>query len=265
VLVDLDYDVKPAPRWGYGKPAHPQLRELIDAGRARYAARLQGLLAFSAALARIPREQSAPSEPAWTNPWFTGLDGMALYGLIRAEQPATYLEVGSGTSTKFARRAVLDGRLQTRITSIDPAPRAEVDAICDRVIRKPLEDIGLEAIDELQPGDVLFMDGSHRVLTNSDTVVFFLEILPRLKPGVFVHVHDVFLPYDYPSEWNNRFYSEQYLLAAWLLGGSAGVRIELPNAFITQDAELKDILKPIWSDELPDMSHIGGSFWMRKT
>jgi hypothetical protein len=73
----------------------------------------------------------------------------------------------------------------------------------------------------------------------------------------------VFLPYDYPAEWNNRFYSEQYLLAAWLLGGSAGLRIELPNAFIAHDADLKDLLKPIWSEALPDMSHIGGSFWMR--
>jgi hypothetical protein len=83
--VDLDYDVTPRPRWGYGQPAHAELHRLINAGRGRYADRLKLYLTLKADLVGIPREApSVSSDPAWQNPWFTGLDGIALYGLIRA-------------------------------------------------------------------------------------------------------------------------------------------------------------------------------------
>ena len=96
-----------------------------------------------------------------------------------------------------------------------------MDAVCDTVIRQPLETLDTAGIIEnLQAGDILFVDGSHRCFTNSDVTVVFLEILPRLQPGVLVHFHDILLPYDYPPAWSRRYYSEQYLLACWLLGST---------------------------------------------
>jgi hypothetical protein len=265
VQIELDYAVVPQPRWGHGRPPHGLLSAIIDADRGRYEQRLRQFLSYRDALARVASDPSpaAPERPAWNNPWFSGLDAVALYGFLRAEQPRRYLEIGSGTSTKFARLAVTDGRLSTRIVSIDPHPRAEIDRLCDEVVRTPLEDAPATLFDMLQPGDILFMDGSHRVFTNSDTVVFFLDVLPRLPAGVFVHIHDIFLPHDYPPDWNQRFYSEQYLLAAMLVGGCRSLQIELPSAFVGYDASLRSIIEPLWAGYAQGASHVGGSFWLR--
>lgn len=79
-----------------------------------------------------------------------------------------------------------------------------------------------------------------------------------------MHFHDIFLPADYPPEWNQRFYSEQYLLACYLLAGSDPFQILLANSFISGDAELAGIVRPIW--EAPAMRGVeihGCSFWLR--
>jgi hypothetical protein len=93
-------------------------------------------------------------------------------------------------------------------------------------------------LDKIRSGDILFFDGSHRTFTNSDVTVFFLETLPRLPPGVIVHIHDIFLPADYPPEWNKRMFSEQYILAAMLLGKAPAFRTLLPDYFACTDPEL---------------------------
>lgn len=265
--IELDYAVSPRPRWGYGRPANPDLYRIIDQGRPRYEGHLRQFLAYRDDLGRIDcRESSSePGKPAWENPWFSGLDAVALYAFLRLERSQLYLEIGSGTSTKFARQAITDGQLPTRVVSIDPQPRADIDVLCTEVIRQPLEDVEVRTFEMLQAGDILFFDGSHRIFTNSDTAVFFLEILPRLRPGVLVHVHDIFLPYDYPPEWNSRFYSEQYVLAAWLLGGSQSLQIEMPHAFVGNDAVLRQVIEPIWAPHLSHISRGGGSFWFRTT
>src|ERR1035438_7582905 len=139
-------------------------------------------------------------EPCWVNKWLSGLDTFALYGFVATCNPAVYIEVGSGFSTKVVRRAIRDMGLATRLVSIAPSPRAEIDRLCDEVIRQPLEACDLSLFDRLGSGDIFFMDGSHRSFMNSDVTVFFLEILPRLQPGVLVHIHDIFLPLDYRSE-----------------------------------------------------------------
>jgi hypothetical protein len=178
-----------------------------------------------------------------------------------------------------AARAIRDQQLRTRIISIDPQPRAEIDALCESVIRDPLEKVDLAVFDQLVPGDILFIDSSHRVFTNSDVTVLFLDVLPRLQPGVLVHMHDIFLPHDYPPEWRDRYYSEQYMLAATLLAHGPRFRVALPNAFIAQDPQLSAILSPLWRDPMfapepvpadrsvpvADKSGKGTSFWMRTT
>jgi hypothetical protein len=265
--VFLDYRVEPHPRFGHHLPAHRRLYEIIDAGRDRYADTLRGCLKVLDELLEIPNgweDVTDPSDPTWVNDFFGGLDGAVLYSLVRLGEPALYLEIGSGTSTKYARRAIRNGGLRTKITSIDPEPRAEVDQLCDTVIRRRMEDADLALFDALRAGDVLFVDGSHRVFMNSDVTVLFLEVIPRLEPGVLVHLHDILLPEDYPPEWADRFYAEQYLLAAWLLGGGEGLEIVLPSAFVTADPELSNILGPLWDH--PRMSWAtthGSSFWLR--
>jgi hypothetical protein len=256
-LILLDYPVKPIPRYGYGKPLHPILFEILDANRVAYRSTLQSFMAFKEPLAKIPAIDRR-------NPFLPGLDSLALYSLLSLNNPKTYLEVGSGYSTKFARRAISDHKLQARIVSIDPHPTAEIDSLCDIVVRQRLEDADLTAFFELEAGDFVFIDGSHRCFTNSDVTVFFLEILPRLRAGVFVEIHDIHLPYDYPPEWADRYFSEQYLLAAYLLADSNKFDIILPNWFITKDPDLCSTVDALWDD--PDMAgvpKVGASFWMR--
>ena len=272
--VMLDYPVRPVPRYGEGKPAHPEIAALLARNDDAYRATLATLSGFSENLARIPEGPDAadPGQPHWGNKFFTALDAIALYGMLGSRKPPRYFEVGSGNSTKFARRAVSDLGLATEIVSLDPAPRAEVDALCDRVIRQPLEDVDTRVFDELGAGDVLFVDNSHRVFENSDVTVFFLEVLPRLKSGVTVHIHDIFLPFDYPSVWAERHYSEQYLLAAYLLAGCGRLEVLLPAAYVTQHPAAGAQLSEAWAHPVFQRAfafnrqltggYIGTSFWL---
>jgi hypothetical protein len=132
------------------------------------------------------------------------------------------------------------------------------------MIRKPFENIDFDIAGELDANDVLFIDNSHRILPNSDSLVFFLEILPRLKRGVIVHIHDIYLPYDYPQFMCDRFYSEQYGLAIYLMANPEKYETILPNYFISEDKELSEMIAPIWDHEnLRDVEQHGGSYWIR--
>ena len=205
-----------------------------------------------------------PREPSWVNDWLPALDGAAIYAFIRSRAPSLYIEIGSGHSTKFAARAVRDGRLRTRIVSIDPQPRADMEGLCDRVLRVPLEAADLSVFDELSGGDVVFFDGSHRTFMNSDATVFFLEVLPRLADGVLVGVHDVFLPYDYPRDFADRYYSEQYLLAAHLIAGNPAFEPVLPTFYASRHPELRSLTHPVWTDpRLEGIEPRGYAFWLR--
>lgn len=263
--IFLDYPPKSIPRWGYGKPPHPVLYHVFARDREQYRQLLTGFLDYTAYLLAIPLRQERGSEqPSWIHNWLEGLDTLALYGFVASGKPATYLEIGSGYSTKLVRRAIRDHSLPTKLISIDPHPRAEIDRLCDEIIRQPLEDTDLARFEQLQAGDILFFDGSHRVFMNSDVTVFFLEVLPRLKPGVLVHIHDIELPYDYMPERAHWHYSEQYMLAASLLAGHAHYRVLLPNAFVSREQDLVALVQPLWQ-QLPGVAFRGSSFWLEIT
>jgi hypothetical protein len=242
--IALDHPVRPVSRWGYGQPPHPELDAVVSAGRARYAEHLRSFLAFTDELAAIPFDGSG-RDPSWTNGWFQGLDAVALYGFLVQRRPATYLEVGAGNSTRFARRAIEQHGLATKVVSIDPRPRAALEGLADVHLDQPLEDLEPEVFERLGAGDVLLVDGSHRVFTNSDVTVFFTELLPRLPAGLLVCVDDVFLPWDYPPQMSGEWYSEQYLLAAWLLAGER-LQVTLPSFWVSTEPELHRILAPLW-------------------
>ena len=261
--IFLDYPVRPVPRHGYGLPPHPELTALFAAHDDAYRRTLTGFLTLRPQLLAIPARPAAATEPCWLNRWLEGLDTLALYGLVTQTNPALMIEVGSGFSTKVTRRAIKDHQLRTRLVSIDPQPRAEIDALCDEVIRRPLEDCPLEVFAQLAPGDLLFIDGSHRSFMNSDVTVLFLEILPRLKPGVLVHLHDIYLPLDYPPDRAHWLYSEQYLLAASLLAGDR-FEVVLPNHYVATTPRVACALAGLWSEaRLAAVPQTGTSFWLR--
>lgn len=263
----LEYKVDFKPRYGHGKPAHPQLYRIINNNRSRYGALLIDFLQYKEVYHSIKKtgEEKNENAPAWNNGFLPGLDIISLYGLISKIKPETYLEIGSGNSTRVARKAINDNKLQTKIISIDPVPRASIDQISDVVIRKPLEDLAdFSSIENLKENDMLFIDNSHRSFPNSDVTVCFLEVIPKLKKGVIIHIHDIYLPYDYPQFMCDRFYSEQYLLATLLLANSEKFQPIFPCYFISEDKELKTMLDPVWNHpNLAGVERHGGSFWMK--
>lgn len=263
----VDYSYRAEIRQGAGRPPHPELNILIGAGRARYRDFITDLGDMASDFAGVPLGGDyAKPEPFWLNAWFPALDGMALTGMLRRENPVRFLEIGSGVSTKFARRAVTTYGLRTRLTSIDPQPRNEVDALCDEVIRQPLERCDPALFQALEPGDILFLDSSHRSFQGSDVTVFFLEILPRLKPGVIVHIHDIYLPDDYISGHVWRLWNEQYLLATALLFGPQAFEILFPCWYVGRDPDLRRHAQAtLCQGPLAGVDPYGASFWLRKT
>jgi hypothetical protein len=161
-------------------------------------------------------------------------------------------------------RAKRDGGLPTTITSIDPHPRAGIDTLCQRVIRQPLESSDLAVFADLRAGDVAFYDGSHRVFTNSDTTVFYLEVLPELPPGVLVGIHDILWPDDYLPEWADYWFSEQYLLGAYLLAETPWLTPLLACNYVSGQTELSTVLDPLWKEPaLAGVDTRGFCVWFR--
>jgi methyltransferase family protein len=165
---------------------------------------------FAAELEAIGGEP--PPAPRWNQDWFPRLDAAAAYAVVRTLKPRRIVEVGSGHSTRFLARAVADGGLATRITAIDPKPRANIEGLDVEWIRKPVQRIA--AFPALGAGDILFIDSTHQLKPGSDVDFLLNAVLPMLPAGVRVHFHDIFLPDDYPSEWSWRRYNEQAAVAA---------------------------------------------------
>ncbi len=261
----LDYKVNLKPRYGYGLPPHNLLCELINENRLLYVELLNEAVKYKEVFQSFKKmdEECDNSKPVYNNKFLPGLDIVGIYTIIAKFKPQTYVEVGSGFSTKVAYKAIKDNGLNTNIISIDPAPRAEIDQLATKIIREPFENINFDFIFSLKENDILFIDNSHRILPNSDSLVFYLDVLPNIPKGVIVHIHDIYLPFDYPQFMCDRFYSEQYGLAMYLLANSKKYKPLLPNYFISEDKELRTILEPIWDHKnMDNVERHGGSFWL---
>lgn len=189
---------------------------------------------FGAELAALPRGQADAGDGYFLdNGAFESVDAEVLYCVIRGSAPRRVLEIGSGWSTLLSLRALEANRAEgsdVRLTAIEPYPHAFVrDAVAARpefaeMLDVPVQGVPLETFASLGEGDILFIDSSHVLRIGSDVQYEFLEVLPRLQPGVLVHVHDVFLPGEYPRDWvfgpEHRFWNEQYLLQAYLVGNA---------------------------------------------
>jgi len=264
--IKVEYEYKPAIRNFFATKSGEILIKKLEQNRGKYNSLINDILMFKDNISQIPFNQTDDYNPFWNQGWFPSFDAIALYGLLAVYKPARFIEIGSGNSTKFARRSIKDNNLHTQIISIDPDPRAEIDAICDNVIRSKIENLDYnEILTYVKPGDILFIDNSHRSFQGSDVTVCFTEIIPSLPSGVIYGIHDIFIPFDYPQPFENYFYNEQYLLQCYLLGGAANDEIILPLGYISR---LKELALPFHNIVdtilLDNVQREGSAFWMKK-
>lgn len=160
----------------------------------------------------------------FNNGSFESGDAEYLYQIIRHIKPAKILEIGSGNSTLMAMKAVSKNNEENpeytcEHTCIEPYKQPWLEQTGLNVIRRKVEEADRNLFSSLGAGDILFIDSSHVIRPQGDVLLEYLELLPTLKPGVIVHIHDIFSPRDYPHEWvidDVRFWNEQYLLESFL-------------------------------------------------
>jgi len=203
------------------KPAtgYPEIEAAMKLRESAMVSVLDDIEGFAEPMQRIAGASAAP-EPRWDQGWFATLDAAAAYTLTRRAPPKRIIEVGSGHSTRFLARALKDEGVTAHHTCIDPEPRADLLDLPVHWEKALLSDAHLNKFDELESGDIAFFDSSHILWPGLDVDLIFNRILPRLQPGVLVHIHDVFLPDPYPESWDWRGYTEQNGLSGWFMGGA---------------------------------------------
>jgi len=243
----------------FDKPAFPVPKSFADAASeqvfddiTRYAARFDDLSSASSNHVGF----------SFDNPFFTSPDAEVLYCIVRRYRPRRIVEIGSGNSTRIFRLALCDGNIDAQLTSVDPRPRVDVDDLADRVIRDVVEDIeDLTLFTELDENDVLFIDSSHEIRTGGDITHLYLNIFPLIAPGVIVQIHDIFLPYDYRSDWlleRGMTYTEQYLVQA-ILQADENLEVIWPGYYLQRTV-------PDFAVRFPHMrSRDAQSLWLRKS
>ncbi len=205
------------------------------------------------------------------NSSFRAIDAEVSYGLIRELRPRRMIEIGSGWSTLLAAQALRRNAAEGdagELVAIDPHPHpvlSEGVPGLQRLLAVPVQEVGLHWFEALESGDILFIDSSHALRVGGDVAFEFLEILPRLQPGVRVHVHDVFLPWEYPRAWivdEHRFFNEQYLLQALLTHNPTFEVLWASHLMERRHGELL----AAGSRAYADGRFTGGcSFWMRRS
>lgn len=212
-------------------------------------------------------EENSHARYSEKNGFFPFSDAFTLSGIMRKETPRRIVEVGCGVSSA----AMLDTRdeagLEVRMTFIEPYPNrlysmiTSKDREAARIIAQPVQEVALSVFEELEAQDILFIDSSHVAKIGSDLSFLILRVMPRLKPGVLVHFHDVFYPYSYPAEWirEGRAWNESLFLRAFLIGNQ---RFEIVafNSFAAH------FFPEIFKEKLPAfLANPGASIWLRKT
>lgn len=205
------------------------------------------------------------------NDYFGYTDGKLWYGLLRLLKPRRVVEVGSGWSTALVLDTVTRHDLDVELTCIEPFPdrllsltsaddRAGLTLIASAVQDLEPSPAGTAPWDALEAGDVLFIDSTHVAKYQSDVHTLFLHVLPTLRPGVWVHVHDIAFPFEYPRPWilEGRAWNEAYLLHAMLVESSRWEIALWPNLLWHRRPDAMSAALG------PDTRIDGASFWMRR-
>lgn len=192
--------------------------------------------AFGPELAAIPRHRTGDQRAWFENGTYADFDAATLYAMLRRLKPRRYVEVGCGFSTRFStlaleRNAMEGAACEAHFIEPYPSPNLLEQTLPGPLLRQSIQSVSPKLFASLQAGDVLFIDTSHVLRTQNDVEFELLRVLPGLAPGVWIHIHDIFTPYDYPEEWifgapragNN----EQYAVEC-LLSGGGRFQVELP-------------------------------------
>ena len=190
--------------------------------------RLLASFSYNDELATVSRQERGRYEFYMENGAFGSGDAEYWYNLIRLKKPKRIIEIGSGFSTRMARRALKANELEDtgyhcEHILIEPYEHEWLEELDVTVIREKVENSDMRMFEKLEADDILFIDSSHIIRPRGDVIFEYLEILPTLDVGVIVHIHDIFSPKDYPAEWivdEVRFWNEQYLLEAFLTSNS---------------------------------------------
>jgi hypothetical protein len=252
-----------SPEWG---PKHSLAGLGMDTGRQLGWMRRQ--------LGPFLSEFSGPVDPPAAggfflrNGYYGGIDAILLHALVRHARPRRIIEVGSGYSTLVlagaCQRNAAEGA-PCELLSIDPEPRFAIpENLADiaRLERRSAAEVPVEIFTGLEAGDILFIDSSHTVKRGSEVNFLVFEVLPRLQSSVFVHFHDIFLPYDYPREWFGRgtYLAEQYLVHAFLLGNPAFDVLFAAHAVFREHADALRAALPFLAPGTLDPA----ALWLRK-
>ena len=205
-------------RGQFTKVAYPVLPGMSGYSAARL---IDAHAACSADLTRLMQGGATPGLYNPANNFYRSPDAEILYLMVRSLQPRRVVEVGSGNSTRIVRQAIADGRHDVDHVAIDPEPRDDIRDLVGHLHQARFEDTSsADLLAKLEAGDILFIDSSHEVRIANDCAMLFCNVLPALAKGVVVHVHDIFLPFDYPENFAflSPSWGEQYILQAYLSG-----------------------------------------------
>jgi predicted O-methyltransferase YrrM len=224
-------------------------------------------LSFEAELGDLMSPRSSVTEFRLGNQSFESGDAEYLYQLIRRLKPARLYEIGSGHSTLIARQAIArncsdDASYRCRHVCIEPFEAPWLESTGVEVLRRRVEEVDVKFFGELEGNDLLFIDSSHVIRPQGDVLTEYLGILPTLRSGVVVHIHDVFTPRDYLKEWvidSLQLWNEQYLMEAFLCNNSEWTIIGALNFLKHSHFEaLRRVCPYLTADREP------GSFYIRK-
>ncbi len=232
---------------------------------------VEKLSAYSGEIQQLAEEQDSTLKFNFFNDFYFELDAAVYYALLRQVKPAQVIEIGCGYSTQIAAKAIARNQQEGKvgkIICIEPYPESRLtEANLEfQLINEKVETMDLKVFEQLDPGDILFIDSTHTVKFGSDVCREILEILPAISSGVWIHFHDIFFPYDYPPKWlieERRAWNEQYMLEAFLAYNHS-FQVVLANHWLSVDYP-QEVAK-IWSGVLnwKDPYHHCGSLWLRK-
>ena len=195
------------------------------------------------------------------NNFYFSPDAEVCSAIVCSVKPKQIIEIGSGNSTKLLRAILKNNKICCNLTCVDPDPRIDIKDVADQVTNKRFEDSNYKIIiNKLNKKDILFIDSSHEIKPANDVVKIILDVLPKLKSGVIIHIHDIFLPYEYPKEWivNKHWpWTEQYLVQA-LLTGSSQYEVLWAGHYFQKTMPKFSRYFPLWQGK--DAS----SLWLRK-
>lgn len=244
---------------------YPHALQNVGVNRADIVATWNKLLPYLRAVP-FPDQPSAGFRYAFNNPAYSTGDGSILHAMLRLHRPKRMIEIGSGWSSACTVDTISREGIDCQLTFIEPYPQLLLSLLGPsksnvNIVPKRIQDVSLHLFDALQSGDFLFIDSTHIVRTGSDVCYEIFDILPRLAPGVIVHIHDIFWPFEYPRTWvidENRSWNELYLIRAFLSHNRDWKVVFFNDYMARMESELASQTFPRF------MSNPGSALWLQR-